>query len=95
MVTCTVQKYPSDIIHDIEISWERVVFPPKQYIFIHDNAPCHNSQCTRTFKECKGIPILECLGNWRDMNTTKNVLNIIKRLVTKCHVKRRDVEASM
>ena len=52
-------KYQSDIIHDIEILCERVVFPQKGYIFIHDISPCNNSKSTRTFQECKGIPVLE------------------------------------
>ena len=52
-------KYQSDIIHDIEILYECVVFPQKGYIFIHDIAPCNNSKSTRTFQECKGIPVLE------------------------------------
>ena len=79
-------KYQSDIIHDFEILFECVVFPQKGFIFIHDIAPCHNSKSTRTFQECKGIPVLRLLGNWRDMNTIENVWNIVKRLVTKYHV---------
>ena len=51
-------KYQSDIIHDFEILCECVVFPQKGYVFIHDIAPCHNSN-TRTFQECKGKPVLE------------------------------------
>ena len=52
-------KYQSDIIHDIEILCECVVFPQKEYIFIHVIAPCNNSKSTRTFRECKGIHVLE------------------------------------
>ena len=52
-------KNQSDIIHDIEILYECVVFPQKGYIFIHDIAPCNNTKITRTFQECKGIPVLE------------------------------------
>ena len=52
-------KCQSDIIHDIEILCEYGVFPQKGYIFIHDIAPCNNSKSTRTFQECKGIPVLE------------------------------------
>ena len=48
-------KYQSDIIHDIEILCECVVFPQKGYIFIHDIAPCNNSKSTRTFQKCKGM----------------------------------------
>ena len=80
-------KYQSDFTHDIEIECECVVFPQKGYIFIHDIAPCHNSK--RTFQDCKGIPVLELLEYWRDMNTIENVWNIMKRLITKCHVERK------
>ena len=88
-------KYQSDIIHDIEILCECVVFAQKGYIFIHDIAQCHNCKSTETFQECKEIPILELRGNQQDMNTIENIWNKMKRLVTKYHVKRRDVEACM
>ena len=54
-----MQKYQNDIIHDIEMACECVVFLQKGYIFIHDLAPCHNSKSTRIFLDCKGIPVLE------------------------------------
>ena len=44
--------YQSDIILDIEILCECIVFPQKGYIFMHDIAPWHNSKSTRTLKEC-------------------------------------------
>ena len=66
-------KYQSDIIHDIEIVCECVVFPQKGNIFIHDIAPCQNSKSTRKFQECKGIPVLEGQGNWRDKNTRERL----------------------
>ena len=50
-------KNQSDIIHDIELLCECVVFPQKGYIF--DIVSCHNSKSIRTFQECKRIPILE------------------------------------
>ena len=52
-------KYQSDIIHGMEILCECVMFPQKGYIFINDIAPCNNSKSTRTYQECKGIPVLE------------------------------------
>ena len=52
-------KYQSDIIDDIEMTFECVVFPQKGYIFIHDLLTCHNFKSTRPFLECKAIPILE------------------------------------
>ena len=52
-------KYQSDIIHDIEMTCECVVFPQKGYIFFHDPLTCYNFKSTRTFLDCKEIPILE------------------------------------
>ena len=72
-------KYQRDIIHDIEMACECVVFPQKGYIFIHDRAPCHNFKSTRTFLECKEISILEWLGNSPDINTKENLWNIMKK----------------
>ena len=66
-------KYHSDIIHDIEMKCECAVIPQKGHIFIHDLVPCHNSKSTRTFLECKGIPILEWPWNPPDMNPIENV----------------------
>ena len=63
----------------------------RKIYFIHDIAHCQNSKSTRAFQECKGIPILEWLGNWGDMNTIENVWNIMKRSVTKCHAKKEEM----
>ena len=81
-------KYESDIIYDIEMKCECAVFPQKGNIFIHDLVPCHNSKSTRTFLESKGISILEWPGNPLYMNPIENIWNIMKRLVTKCCVRK-------
>ena len=52
-------KYQSDIIHDNEMTCECVVFLQKEYIFMHDIAPCHNSKSSIIFLDCKGIRLLE------------------------------------
>ena len=52
-------KYQIDIIRDIEMAYESVVFLQKGSIFMHDLAPCHNSKSTRIFQDCKEIPVLE------------------------------------
>ena len=36
-------KYQSDVIRDIEMTCECVVFLKEGYIFMHDLAPCNNS----------------------------------------------------
>ena len=71
--------YQSDIIHDIEMIGECVMFPHKKYIFVHGLALCHNTKSTRTFLECKGIPVLEWPGNLPDINPIENVSNIIQK----------------
>ena len=52
-------KHHSDIIHDIEMTCECVVFLQKGYIFMHGLVPSHNSKITRIFLDCKGKAILE------------------------------------
>ena len=52
-------KYQSNIIHDIEMTCECIVFLQKRYIFMYDLAPCHESKSSRIFLNCKGLPILE------------------------------------
>ena len=61
-------KYPNDIIHDIEMTCDCIVFPQKGYIFMQHPEPCHDSKSTRTFPERKGMPILEWPGNSLDLN---------------------------
>ena len=46
---------------------------------MYDLPLCHNSKKTRTFLECKGIPVLEWPWNSPDMNPMKNVSNIMKK----------------
>ena len=55
MVTWIVQII-SDIIHDIEMTSECVVFPQKENICLNDLTPCHNSNNTRTFQNVKEYP---------------------------------------
>ena len=45
---------------------------------MHDLAPCHNSESSRTFLECKEISVLELPGNSPGMSTIENVWNIIE-----------------
>ena len=46
---------------------------------MHDLMPCHNYIKTRTFLECKGIPVLEWPRNSPDMDPIENVSNIMKK----------------
>ena len=62
-----------DIINGVEMTSECLVFPQKEYICMHDIAPCHNSKKTRTVLECKGIPVLEWPWNSPDINPIENV----------------------
>ena len=59
------------------------MFPQKGYIFTHDLPPCHNSKSARTFKETKGMPILERPGNSLDMNPIEYNDEIGKKMLCK------------
>ena len=48
---------------------------------MHDLALGRNCKSTRIFLECKGIPILEWLGNSPDMNPIENTWNIMKKVI--------------
>ena len=71
--------YQRDIIHDIDMTCECVVFPKKGYVFMYDLVPSHKAKSTRTYLECKGIPVLKWPGNMPDMNPIENVWIIIKK----------------
>ena len=45
---------------------------------MHDLVLCHNSKNTRTFLECKQVPVLEWSGNLTDIYPVENVWNIMK-----------------
>ena len=66
-------KCQSDIIDDNEMTCECFVCLQKEYIFMHDLAPCHNYKSTRIFLDCKGIRLLDWPGNSPDMNVIENI----------------------
>ena len=74
-----MQNTKTDIIYDIEMTSECVVFLQKEYFCMHEFAPCHNSKNTRTFQECKGISVMEWPRNSPDMNPIENFSKIMKK----------------
>ena len=46
---------------------------------MHDLAPLHKPKRTRTFFECKEIPVLKWLGNLPENSSIEKVLNITKK----------------
>ena len=46
---------------------------------MHDLVPCHKPKRTRTFFECKEIPIVKWPGNLPDIIYIENILNITKK----------------
>ena len=46
---------------------------------MHDLAPCHKPIKTRTFFECKEIPVLKWPGNLPEIISIENVWNITKK----------------
>ena len=67
-------KYQGDVIHDIKMVGECVMFPQKGYICVHGLAPCHTTKSTRTFLECQEWP-----GNSPDINPIENVSDIMQK----------------
>ena len=67
-------KYQGDVIHDIKMVGECVMFPQKEYIFVHGLVPCHTTKSTRTFLECQKWP-----GNSPDINPIENVSDIMQK----------------
>ena len=67
-------KYHGDVIYDIKMVGECVLFPQKGYIFVHGLAPCHTTKSTRTFLECQEWP-----GNSPDINPIENVSDIMQK----------------
>ena len=41
------KRYQNEIINDVKLQCECLIFPKKDYIYQQDNAPCHNSVSTR------------------------------------------------
>ena len=72
-------KYQSDIFHAIEMAYECILFPQKGCIFMNDLAAYHNTKSTRTFIECKEVPILDWSENSSDINPITNIWNIMHK----------------
>ena len=72
-------RYKSDIIHDIEMACECVLFPQKGCIFMHDPASYHNTKSTLKFTECEGLPFLDWPEISPDLNPIANVLNVMQK----------------
>ncbi|GFW61743.1 putative transposase like protein [Trichonephila clavipes] len=53
------------------------------YIFLQDEAPCHTARSIKAFLAEQNVPLLNWLGNSPDMNLIENVLELMKREVTK------------
>ena len=66
-------------INYVNTACECIVFLGKEYIFMHDLAPCHNSNSTRNILQGKNIPVLEWPGNSPNMSPTENAWNFKKK----------------
>ena len=67
-------KYQGDVIYDIKMVGECVMYPQKGYIFVHSLAPCHTTKSTRTFLEYQEWP-----GNSPDINSIENVSDFMQK----------------
>ena len=75
------ERYQREIICDIKMQCECLMFPQKNYIFQQDNAPCHNSQSTRNFLSREGVTVLSWPLNSPDLSPIENVWAIVKKRI--------------
>ena len=73
--------YQENIMNDIKLQCECVMFPGKEYIFQQDNAPCHNSASTRAFLRNLDIKRLDWPSNSPDLSPIETVWSIVKRRI--------------
>ena len=61
-------KYQTEILGDIKLKCDCMAYPIKNYIFMHDKAPCHFSASTQRFMADRGVDVLPWPGNSPDLN---------------------------
>lgn len=73
--------YQQQILHDIEAVGRKLAPRNRTWVFMHDNAPAHNSTSTRQFLAQKGVKILEWPGNSPDLNPIENMWGKVQSLL--------------
>lgn len=61
-------------------------FPNKDYVFMHDSAPCHKAKSVTKFLSANNIKTLSWPGNSPDMNPIENLWSIVKRRLKKTNI---------
>ena len=89
--TMNSKAYQDNIINDIKLQCECIMFPNKYYIFQQDNAPCHNSASTRAFIRDRGVDLLEWPSNSPALSPIETVWSIVKRRIGRMPNKKADL----
>ena len=76
-------KYQTEILGDIKLKCDCLAYPIKNYIFMHDKAPCHFSASTQRFMADRGVDVLPWPGNSPDLNPIEKVWDIMKKQTNK------------
>ena len=77
--TLNSERYQKTILNDIKVQCDCIAFPIRNYIFMQDNAPCHNSKSTKQFLSANNIEVLDWPGNSPDLNPIEEVWNVMKK----------------
>ena len=64
-------KYQNEILQDIKLKCDCLAYPIRNYIFMHDKAPCHFSASTQRYLAVRGVVVLAWPRNSPDLNPTE------------------------
>ena len=76
----------NEIFQDIKLKCDCLAYPMRNYIFMHDKAPCRFSASTQRYLADIGVVVLAWPGNSPDSNLIENFWNIMKTSMKKCQI---------
>ena len=83
-------KYQNKILQDIKLKCDCLAYHIRNYIFMHDKAPCHFSASTKRYLAVSGVVVLAWPRNSPDLNPTEKVWDIMKKSMKKCQIMKQN-----